>query len=213
MINSDDGEKTKKPYLWLLNDEPDLTPEQVWMVLAAAGQGGLKVLREGIVIADTAEQASEAIKRSRWTPLVLVNETALNAQIAAAEGAPTYVVRNLFGHAGTHRFGLGFASREANNPIRIAWVMAANERAAKHSWRSLGESEEPTAVFKISDLVDLRDKVRKVRVSRGEGAMTDGRQFENPVKRWSAIDRERIGEEEFDAGVEWLHGWLNQGDK
>ena len=179
------------------------------MVLATAGQGGLKVLREGIAIADTAEQAAEAIKRSRWTPLVLVNETALNAQIAAAEGAPTYVVRNLFGHAGTHRFGLVFASHEANNPIRIAWVMAANEKAAKHSWRLLGESEEPAAVLKLSDLVDLRDKVRKVRVSRGEGAIDDGREFDDRTQRLEKIDRERIGEEEFDADLKWLSEWLN----
>lgn len=196
-----------KPSPWLLNDEPDLTPDQVWMVLASAGQGGLKVLREGVAIADTAEQAAKAIERSRWTALVLVNETALDAQITAAEGAPTYVVRNVFGHAGTHRFGLVFATHEAKNSIRMAWVLAANEQAAKHAWRHLGETEKPTAVFKLSDLVELRDKVREVRLHRGDGAMTDGRQFENRLDRWCDLEAQKMpgGRAQFDAEMEDLH--------
>lgn len=184
---------SERPSPRLLKDEPDLTPDQVWMVLASAG--GLKVLREGVAIADTAEQASKAIERSQWTPLIAINETALNAQVTAAEGAPTYVVRNVFGHAGTHRFGLAFATHEAKNPVRLAWVLAANEHAAEHAWCHLGETEKPTAVFKLSDLVELRDKVRKVRLNRGDGAMTDGRQFENLTLRVIMLARERAGSE------------------
>lgn len=198
---------SEKPSPWLLNDEPDLTPDQVWIVLAAAGQGELKVLREGIAIADTAEQAAKAIERSRWTPLVLVNETALDAQISIAEEAPTYVVRNVFGHAGTHRFACVFATHEAQKPIRLNWVLAANEQAARHAWRHLGEVEEPAAIFSVSDLVSLRDKVREVRLHRGDGAMTDGRKFENRLERWCDLEAQKMpgGRPQFDAELEDLH--------
>ncbi|OOG59933.1 hypothetical protein [Rhodanobacter sp. C03] len=202
-------DKTDEPSAWLLNDEPDLTPDQVWTVLAAAGQGDVKVLREGVAIADTAEQASKAIERSRWIPLVIVNETALDAQIAEAEKAPAYVVRNFFGHAGTHRFGCVFATHEAKNPIRMAWVLAANEQAASHAWRHLGETEKPTAVFKVSDLVGLRDKARQVRLRRGNGAMTDGREFADRAQRWRKLDIERIGEDKIEASRKRLSEWLN----
>lgn len=195
-----------KPSSWLLNNEPDLTPDQVWMVLAEAGQGGLKVIREGVAIADTAEQAFKAIERSHWTPLVAVNETALSAQIAAADAEPAYVVRNLFGHAGTHRFACAFATHEVKNPMRLDWVLAANEQAARHAWRDLGESEEPAAIFSVSDLIVLRDKVRDVRLHRGDGAMTDGRNFENSLERWCDLEAQKLpgGHAQFDAESEDL---------
>ncbi|UJM85507.1 hypothetical protein [Rhodanobacter denitrificans] len=195
-----------KPSPWLLNDEPDLTPDQVWMVLASAGQGGLKVLREGVAIADTAEQAAKGIEQSRWTPLVLVNETALDAQISVAEKAPTYVVRNVFGHAGTHRFACVFATNDDQRPMRLVWVLAPNENAARHAWRHLGETEEPTAVFKLSDLVASRDKVRDVRLHRGDGAMTDGRDFSNWRERWRGLEEQNRpgGRAEFEADMKEL---------
>jgi hypothetical protein len=195
-----------KPSSWLLNSEPDLTPDQVWVVLAEAGQGGLKVMREGVAIADTAEQAIRAIERSQWTPLVAVNETALDAQVAEAEAKPAYVVRNLLGHAGDHRFACAFATHEAKNPIRIDWVLATNAQAARHAWRHLGETEEPAAIFSISDLVSLRDKVREVRLHRGEGAMTDGRNFENRLERWCDLEAQELpgGRAQFDEDLEDL---------
>jgi hypothetical protein len=188
-------DKTNEPYPRLLKEEPDLNPNQVWAVLATAGQDGIKVLRDGVVIADTAEQAMKAVERSQWTPLAVLNETALNVQISHAEMAPAYVVKNMFGQPGSVRFACMFSTSASEKLIRIAWVLAADESAAEHAWPHLGATKKPTVIFKLSDLVDLRDRVRHVRVNRCAGAMTDARQTENQALRVIMLARERAGAE------------------
>lgn len=108
-----------KPSSWLLNNEPDLTPDQVWMVLGTPDHG--RSILNGVAIADTAEQASEIVEEQyQWEPLVVVSETGLDEWIETAEAAPAYVVRNVFGHAGTRRFSCMFVTHDAQHPIRQA---------------------------------------------------------------------------------------------
>lgn len=98
---------------WLLLDDPDLTPEQVWSVYAWAGQDGVRVLRDGVVIADTVQQAFDGVKRFAWTPTCAANEAELTDLVSRADEA--YVRRNAFGVEGTERFMLVFGTEDPGN--------------------------------------------------------------------------------------------------
>ena len=186
---------SERHYPRLLNDEPDLTPHQVWLMMATSGHSGSKAFHEEIVIADTADQVAKAVQRRQWTPFVIVNETELNAQIASANRAPAYVVKNIFGHAGNQLYALVFDTKDVQVPMRMIWVRAANARAADRARRQLGEKERPTTVLKYSDLVELCSAVHKVRLDRGDGAMTDARSFNNLAERVIQLAKERVGAE------------------
>jgi hypothetical protein len=49
------------PSSWLLNSEPDLTPNQVWRILGTPDHG--RSIRNGVAIADSAEQASQVVSK------------------------------------------------------------------------------------------------------------------------------------------------------
>ncbi|MFS6706499.1 hypothetical protein WHK35_14300, partial [Staphylococcus aureus] len=84
---------------------------------------------------------------------------------------------------------------------------ASNEQAAHDCWRHLGETEEPTAVFDLSNLVSLRDKVRDVRCHRGNGAITDGREFTDWDERWFELEAQKRpgGKAELIANAQRIH--------
>lgn len=191
---------------WLLLDDPDLTPEQVWSVYAWAGQDGVRVLRDGVVIADTAQQAFDGVKRFAWTPVTAANEAELADLIARADEA--YVRRSAFGADGTERFMLVFRTEDRTNPFRFRWVQASTEAAARSTWPDQGEEHAPLAVLPLAVLVTMRDQVRQVRLARGAGAMNDARDFPDRADRLMKIDVERIGEEKFKADLEWLKQWM-----
>jgi hypothetical protein len=195
---------SKKPSSWVLDSEPDLTPDQVWGIYAWGGQAGCRVAREGVVIADSTQQAIDAVKLSQWTPVAVMNESALNHMLAHVEGA--HVVRNIFGQAGSECFLLVFGIDEPG-PLRVHWVRASSEAAARSTWPDLGESQAPKAVIPIALLTAMRDRVRQVRLDRGEGAMSDGRHFENPDARWYALEAQCRpgGQEALNAQIEKLH--------
>lgn len=185
---------TKKPYPRLLAGEPDLTLDQVWGFIALSGQGESRFVHDGVVIADTADQAVRAVVRKGWTPWLVLSETMLDDHLAAAETGPTHVVRNFIGWAGTHRFACVFASLDEQVPFRLVWVLASSEAWARSAWPQLGETHAPKAVLAIETLVELRNEVRQVRLDRGDGALTDGRPFEHLAERVIELARERVGE-------------------
>jgi hypothetical protein len=188
-----------RPSDWLLRDEPDLTPDQVWAVLATAGQGGIKVLRTGVVIADTAEQVQNALAQCEWDPLGIFTERALDDLMARVTAAPAHVVRNWLGQPGTERFALIYPNPASQPPIRLFWVLAASAHAAEHAWKDIGEKTPPPMVTPLAEIELLRDKARAVRSNRGNGAMFDGRVFANWEKRMTSITKERIGPEVYEA--------------
>lgn len=160
---------TPDPSKWLLTGEPDLTTDQVWAVLATAGQGGIKVLRDGVVIADTADQVRQKLLRMEWTPIHIINETALNAQITKVENAS--VVRRYI-WAATTAF------------LQLLVVPSIPDRSP------------------FAGLVALRDKVRAVRLQRGNSTMGDARSFKE--ERFYALTAQQLpgGQAQFDAEVE-----------
>lgn len=188
--------KPLNPSPWLLLDEPDLTRDQVWGIYAWAGQAGCRVPRDGVVIADTMQQAIDAVKGYGWTPVMVINEATLHTQITRAVHHPDHVVRNLFGQAGTDRFMLvfNFNTDEPEMPLRLRWVQASSETAARSTWPELGETHAPKVVVPLAMLMALRDRVRQVRLERGVGAMNDRRPFENTVLRSMQIAREKVGD-------------------
>lgn len=188
--------KPLNPSPWLLLDEPDLTRDQVWGIYAWAGEPGARIPRDGVVIADTMQQAIDAVKQSGWTPVMVINEATLHTQITRAVYRPDLVVRNLFGQVGTERFMLvfNFNTDELETPLRLRWVQASSEAAARSTWPELGEKHAPKVVIPLAMLMALRDRVRQVRLERGVGAMNDGRPFENPVLRSMQIAREKVGD-------------------
>lgn len=122
---------TRKPYPRLLAAEPDFTPDQVWGFVALSGQGETRFMHDGVVIADTAEQAVRAVSNKGWIPWVVLSETMLDQHMAAAETGPTHVVRNFIGWAGTHRFACVFATPDEQNPFRLVSVLAGSEAWAR----------------------------------------------------------------------------------
>ncbi len=201
--------KPLNPSPWLLLDEPDLTRDQVWGIYAWAGQAGCRVPREGVVIADTAQQAIDAVKRHDWTPVMVINEATLHTQITRAVYRPDHVVRNLFGQAGTDRFLLvfNFNTDEPETPLRLRWVQASSEAAARSTWPELGETHAPKVVIPLAMLMALRDRVRQVRLERGVGAMSDGRQFPDRDERWFELEAQKRpgGRAELNANARELH--------
>lgn len=201
------GDPQVQPAPWLLDAEPDLTADQVWLVLATAGQAEVKVFREAVAIADTAEQAMTAIGNHQWNPLVALNETTLESYVTLGQAAPAAVVNNLLGQPGTQRFVLVFAAPENTPPVRLVWVLAAHEHLASHAWRALGESEEPLLVLRFADFLSAHETVKTVRLNRGRGAMVDGRPFEDSLSRWCALEAQALpgGVAQFEANVSRLH--------
>jgi hypothetical protein len=185
--------KPLNPSPWLLLDDPDLSPEQVWGFYAWAGERGCRVPLVGVVIADTAQQANDAVKQVDWTPVFAANETALNTLLARVEMA--HVMRNIFGQVGQNAFLLVFESDESGTPLWFRWVRASSEPAARSAWPDLGESHAPKAVITFDTVAALRKRAREVRLARGVGATNDGRPFEDVIMRTMLIAREHVGEE------------------
>lgn len=167
--------KRLNPSPWLLLDDPDLTPDQVYFCTHTAGQGGHVEIRHSVMIGDTADEAEYGITLSDWKPLMIVSESWLDQFIDTGEQETAHVVRNFFGRAGTLRFACSFNTQDAENPTRMVWVLASSEKAARSAWRKLGETQPPIAVVLLSDMIEIRDIARAVRLNRGIGAGWDGR--------------------------------------
>jgi hypothetical protein len=188
--------KPLNPSSWLLLDEPDLTPDQVWAVPVFAGKSifGNQVYRTKVVIADTADQAMKAMA-DFWPPLVALCETTLNAQIALAETGPVRRSHNYSGLIGTHRFMCIFATKDPTDPYRMMWIRTASRQAAFDAWRQLGENQKPFMVIELFGLKLLRDEVRQVRLNRGNGTVTDGREWLNRMdERWIPLQQDKRGQ-------------------
>jgi hypothetical protein len=67
---------------WMVLDEPDLHAGQVWIVLAMSVQNGNALtLHEGPVIADTLEQALEAVREFKAEPIGAFSEFMLEQRV------------------------------------------------------------------------------------------------------------------------------------
>lgn len=184
---------------WLLPEEPDLSPEQVWMGWATTGQGGLVTVREGVVLADTEEQAMQALVDARWTPSTVMSEAALSAHLAraratvAGRGAPRDAC-----------FALLFADTPPS--LRWRWIRTAPTTDAQHAWRLLDEPQAPLVILPLATVEAVRDRLQQVRVQRGEGAIADGRSFEQPHVRQCALEAQTLpgGRAQFEAEVQAL---------
>jgi hypothetical protein len=78
--------------VWLLKSEPDLTPDQVWTVMALSETG---TLMQETVIADTRQQVVNELLDMQWTPLVVMNEPMIDRTIADAENQSAVVARDV----------------------------------------------------------------------------------------------------------------------
>jgi hypothetical protein len=196
---------SKKPSSWVLDSEPALTTDQVYLVMGFAGEPGDRSLQKGVVIADTADQATLVVlEHYGWSTLVAINESELDAQIDLAMNSPVHVVRNRLGWPGHERFALLF---ETDTTFRLVWVLAANEMAARSAWPELGEIQAPKLVMPLTALVAQRDHVRQVRMDRGNGAIADGRQFSDRDERWFELEAQKRpgGRAELNANARRLH--------
>lgn len=186
---------------WLLPEEPDLTPDQVWAVLAT-GNGQLQ---SEIVLADTVQQAMDSIACDHIVPHMCVSESQLERRIALAQNQKAHIVHSPFRLRGLHRFGFAF-----KDPSRVVWVDADNANSAMKALPDIGEAATPIGMINVQGDIDLRNRLRRVREARGNDAVADGRFIGRLEARIKALDISRLpgGQEEYESGVAWVDNLL-----
>jgi len=186
------------PSKWLLDNEPDLTPEQVWMVFAQS-RPDVPIISRKAVIADTEQQAMDALTKFGFKPMVAINEATLIREIEAANAQPAKVVRGPNGQ----RFGLVYITPGDAQPVRIAWVIAPDQGKARRSVPFF--SKKPFGVMDVQAMTAMQDELEQARSERGNGVTSDGRDFDNRQERWIALESQKIGgRDKFDADVQWI---------
>ena len=185
---------------WLLESDPDLTPDQVWMVLNTEQNGRPSM---AAVIADSPTEAMDGMRKKGCLPLMAISERGIGTMIAAAETSPLKQVRNAMALLrGVKKFGVAF-SNDGDDSIRLVWVEASDASAAFNMARDLDETQVPVGVVDIRDLKNAMDLLTAVREQRGMGAETDERECTNDEEHWFALAAERLGgQAQFDAQVQ-----------
>jgi hypothetical protein len=258
MIPASSPPKKHKPASWVLSTEPDLRPNQVWMLFLKMNSG---FPFRTPILANTAEEALSMAPIFQGTAQFVISEEELTRRLDIARHATAHVTKSILGRAGTKRFGFVFfpevadqstnaqpirhplqdvvlpslyniPSRDSmptglsapgdliawsigpksSTTVRLVWVDAANERAARRALIKLGEKREAQGVIDVENLIVLRDELSAVRENRGDGARGDGRIFEDQERRYQDLTVDKLpgGQAEFDETGRWLDAILKK---
>lgn len=229
MLLSTPSSGSHHPSSWLLKADPDLRPDQVWMLVLQLDAG---FPFRSPVLADTAEQAMAAACYLRGTAQLAISEEDLSRRLGIARSiSPSLFlpppVKDTSVGPTVKRFGFAFfvgslaqsvadpspsswdalvawpIGPQSDAVLRLVWIDALDEPSARRALSGLGESLPPDGVIDVDALEAMRNELRIVRENRGDGACADGRFLENLEERGYALAIDHLpgGQAELDKNV------------